>query len=60
MAFVIALVIIRHYVGKLRSSLFTILSTMAIYLAVNLVLLLIMHVTAPITLHWFESLWHVH
>jgi hypothetical protein len=58
-AFVIALVIIRHYVGKLKPSLFTVLSTMVIYLAVNLVLLLIMHVTAPIALHWFESLWHV-
>lgn len=58
-AFVIALVIIRHYVGKLKPSLFAVLSTMAIYLAVNLVLLLIMHVTVPIALHWFESLWHV-
>jgi hypothetical protein len=58
-AFVITLVIVRHYVGKLKSSLFTVLSTMVIYLAVNLVLLLIMHVTVPIALHWFESLWHV-
>jgi len=58
-AFVITLVIIRHYVGKLKSSLFTVLSTMVIYLAVNLVLLLIMHVTVPIALHWFEFLWHV-
>ncbi len=58
-AFVIALIIIRHYVGKLKPSLFIVLSTMVIYLAVNLVLLLIMHVTVPIALHWFESLWHV-
>ena len=59
-AFVIALIIIRHYVGVLRPSLFTVLSTLVIYLVVGFVFTLVIQIMLPIVLHWFGSLWHVH